>query len=163
LFNKAKFGVSDINNHVIGMYHGTLIELYTYIPTTKNTRLTYKIAQLAIPKRYEDLVIKAKKPFWKIDLKQNINLFQKDKTKLNRISLEWPDFNKRYTVFATDVEQVTAFELLHPVFMEKLFALDFKINIEVIDNIIYLYTQDKNAKYEQMFSILKDAFEEMKL
>ncbi len=163
LFSKAKFGLSDINNHVIGMYHDVLIELYTYVPTTKNTRLTYIIAQLAIPKRYEDLIIKAKNSFWKIDTEQNMNLFKKDETKLNRISLEWPDFNKRYKVFATNVEQVTAFELLHPVFMEKLFALKFKVSIEVIDNVIYLYTQDNNAKYEQMFSVLKDAFEEMKL
>jgi hypothetical protein len=79
------------------------------------------------------------------------------------LSLEWPDFNRRYEVLATNVEQVTAFELLHPVFMEKLFALPFRVGIEVVDNTLYLYTNDKGVEYGQMLSILHDAFNEMKL
>jgi len=47
--------------------------------------------------------------------------------------------------------------------MEKLFALPFKVSIEVVDNVVYLYTKDKNANYATMYALLKDAFEEMKL
>jgi hypothetical protein len=58
---------------------------------------------------------------------------------------------------------VTAFELLHPAYMEKLFALPFKVSIEVVDNVVYLYTRDKKADYATMYAILNDAFKEMKL
>lgn len=82
---------------------------------------------------------------------------------MQTITLEWPDFNSKYQVFATTVEQVTAFELLHPVFMEKLFALDFDISIEVVGNILYLYTGSQVERYSTMLEILKVAFAEMKL
>lgn len=159
LFGGGKFGVSDINNHVIGIYKNLLIELYTYLPNP-NSRSTsvseYVIAQVALPKRYDSLIVEAKESFF-------ANLFPHTPKGYNKLSLEWADFNKRYNVYATNVEQVTVFELLHPVYMEKLFALPFKVSIEVVDNVVYLYTKDKKADYAMMYSILKDAFEEMKL
>ncbi len=157
LFGASKFGTSDINNHVIGLYNNLLIELYSYIPKPKaDTRIVYTIAQVALPKRYESIIVEAKKG-WSSDL------FPRAPKGYNTISLEWPDFNKRYRVYATDIEQVTAFELLHPVYMEKLFALPFKVSIEVVDNVVYLYTTDTKADYATMLNILKDAFKEMRL
>jgi hypothetical protein len=159
LFGKAKFGTSDINNHVIGMYNNLLVELYTYIPnpnSNESNAAQYVIAQVALPKRYDSLIVEAKGSGLS-------SLFRRAPKGYNKLSLEWPDFNKRYTVFATNVEQVTAFELLQPVYMEKLFALPFKVSIEVADNVVYLYTKDKKADYSLMYDILKDAFKEMKL
>lgn len=160
LFKGGKFGKSDINNHCIGVYHNLLVELYTYIPkpnSDSRDRDQYLIAQVALPKRYDSLIVEAKSSGYFIDI------FDHKPKGYNKLSLEWPDFNKRYNVYATNVEQVTAFELLHPVYMEKLFALPFKVSIEVVDNVVYLYTKDKKADYGTMFSILKDAFQEMRL
>lgn len=155
LFGKAKFGKSDINNHVIGKSRNLLIELYTYNPSPDRRRKDkYVIAQAALPKRYDSIIVQAKSRF---------SWLKRTPKGYNKISMEWPDFNKRYTVYATNVEQVTAFELLHPVYMEKLFALPFKVSIEVVDNVVYLYTPDKNADYALMYDILQRAFDEMKL
>jgi hypothetical protein len=156
LFGKAKFGTSDINNHVIGIYKNLLVELYTYVPQPGSDNGQYVIAQVALPKRYDSLIVEAKSSAME-------SLFRRTPRGYNKLSMEWADFNKRYTVFATNVEQVTAFELLHPVYMEKLFALPFKVSIEVVDNVVYLYTKDKNADYATMYSILQDAFKEMRL
>lgn len=157
LFSKGSFGKSDINNHVIGVYNNLLIEIYTYIENPLNsTVVSYTIAQVALPKRYGSIIVEAKKSW-------SQNIFGSTPKGYNKISMEWPDFNKRYNVYATDIEQVTAFELLHPVYMEKLFALPFKVSIEVVDNVVYLYTLDKKADYATMLSILKDAFKEMRL
>jgi hypothetical protein len=157
LFGAANFKKSDINNHVIGVYNNILTELYTYIPVTSTSKTLqgFTIAQATLPKTYGNIVVRQK---------PKIGLFNKHKVKgLNKITLEWPDFNKRYEVWASTVEQVTAFELLHPVYMEKLFALPFAVNIEVVDNVLYLYTEDKLATYDAMLTVLKDAFAEMKL
>lgn len=158
LFSGGRFGRSDINNHVIGVYRDLIVELYTYLPNTTNNSNSrqYTVAQVALPKRYDSLIVEAKQG-------SLLKLFQKAPAGYNKLSLEWNDFNKRYNVYATNVEQVTAFELLHPVYMEKLFALPFKVSIEAVDNVVYLYTQDQKADYPTMYSILKDAFDEMKL
>jgi hypothetical protein len=159
LFSGGKFGKSDINNHAIGMYKNVLIELYAYLPkplSDSRDKSQFIIAQAALPKRYESIIVEAREGGVKDKLRRTPSGY-------NALSLEWPDFNRRYRVFATNVEQVTAFELLHPVYMEKLFALPFKVSIEVVDNVVYLYTKDKNANYATMYALLKDAFEEMKL
>jgi hypothetical protein len=47
--------------------------------------------------------------------------------------------------------------------MERIYALDFEINIEVIDNVLYLYSPSKNIAYNDMLEVLSWAFEEMKM
>ena len=139
LFKEGSFGTSDINNHVIGVYHELLVELYTYIPKPRDANANknhYLVTQIALPKRYDSLMVIAKESFW------SKNIFNRTPKGYNKLETEWTDFNKRYEIFATDVEQATVFELLHPVFMEKLFALPFKLNIEVVDDVVYLYTTD---------------------
>jgi hypothetical protein len=83
--------------------------------------------------------------------------------------MESGDFNKRYYVFASDSEAVTSFELLHPAFMEKLAALPFEVSIEVVDNIVYLYTPlqkgstNRIEQYEIMLGILMEAYKQMRM
>lgn len=159
LFSKGAFGKSDINNHVIGAYKNLLIEIYTYIDRpTNDQNKNYVVAQVALPKRYGSIVVEAKES-WTNDIFRIMPTPRGYK----KVTLEWPDFNKRYRVSATDIEQVTAFELLHPVYMEKLFALPFKVSIEVVDNVVYLYSLDNKADYTTMLNLLKDAFKEMRL
>lgn len=159
LFKNGAFGTSDINNHVIGAYNNLLVEIYTFTenPSFDKTKV-YTIAQAALPKRYGSIIVRAKESW-----ANNLFGFANKPNGYNKISLEWPDFNKRYNVYATDIEQITAFELLHPVYMEKLFALPFRVSIEVVDNVVYLYSTDKKADYGTMLSLLKDAFKEMRL
>ncbi|MCA9332770.1 DUF3137 domain-containing protein [Candidatus Saccharibacteria bacterium] len=152
LFSKSNFKNSDLNSHVAGVYRNLMVQFYVYAPIKEQSQNRFVIAQAALPKSYGNIVVRRKQRWsW-------------GGTKgLTKISMEWGDFNKMYEVYASDMERVTSFELLHPVFMEKLHALPFKTNIEVVDNVVYLYTQDKGASYEQMLSILNDAFDEMKL
>lgn len=157
LFGRAKFGTSDINNHVIGIYNQSyLLQLYTYDPVPKNAG-SYLIAQTNVPKTYGDIVVRRKK--WHNWLAPR---------GLKKVTMEWGDFNKKYQVYASDIEQVTSFELLHPVFMEKLEALPFEVNIEVVDNVVYLYApqrQDRVSadRYPVMLEILQEAYKQMKL
>lgn len=157
LFGKAKFGISDINNHIIGVYNNNyLLQLYTYDPVPRNNG-SYLIAQTNVPKQYGNIVVRRKS--WK-------NFFKPKG--LRQISMEWGDFNKKYEVFASNAEGATSFELLHPAFMEKLEALPFEVNIEVVDNVVYLYSAqltEKNppASYYKMLEILQEAYKQMRM
>lgn len=157
LFGKAKFGVSDINNHIIGVYNNNyLLQLYTYDPVPRSSG-SYLIAQTNVPKQYGNIVVRRKS--WK-------NFFKPKG--LRQISMEWGDFNKKYDVFASSIEGATSFELLHPAFMEKLEALPFEVNIEVVDNVVYLYSAqltEKNppASYYKMLEILQEAYKQMRM
>ncbi len=152
IFSKANFKKSDINSHVVGMFRNLLVQFYVYIPNKQQTNTRYVIAQAALPKTYGNIVVRKKK-FWP----------QGGTKGLTKVSMEWGDFNKKYEVYASDMERVTSFELLHPVFMEKMEALPFDLSIEVVDNVVYLYTLDRKASYDKMMSILKDSFDEMRL
>lgn len=156
LFNKGKFGTSDINNHVIGVYNNVLIQLYNYVPNpTSAPTDTHIIAQVALPKTYGNIVVRRKSAFSGVGIKG-----------LTKISLEWGEFNKMYDVWASDMERVTSFELLHPAYMAKLRDLPFEVNIEVVDNIVYLYSRKAKATpeiYESMLALLNEAFKEMRM
>jgi hypothetical protein len=52
--------------------------------------------------------------------------------------------------------------------MEKLEALPFEVSIEVVDNVVYLYSvqlTEKNpaVSYQRMLEILQEAYKQMKL
>ena len=167
IFSEGKFGVSDINNHVIGLYKNIIVQLYTYTPRPASydseTKIStkskvYLIAQTSLPKDYEDIVVRRNK------------LMQLGIKGLQKVTMEWGQFNSKYEVYSTSLEQVTSFELLNPLYMQKLQAVDFEVNMEVVNNDLYLYTPIKNdnasdnlAKYETMLSLVKDAFEQMKM
>lgn len=158
LFSKGKFGTSDINNHVIGTYNNLLIQLYTYSTAPRNnTNREYLIAQANFPKSYGDIVVR-----------KHGGLFNFGIRGLQKVSTEWPDFNRKYDVYATDPEQATSLELLNPKYMEQLEAVGFEVNIEVVDNVVYLYAPQKAAtprpdRYPVMLQLLYAAFREMRL
>ena len=156
LFGRGRFGVSDINNHVIGAYNNIVIQLYNYRENPNNSSTpNHLIAQAALPKSYGDIVVRYKRAM------------QLGIRGLTRVSMEWGDFNKKFEVWASDLERVTSFELLNPTFMEKLAAVPFKVNIEVVDNVVYLYSADAAANtsenYELLLALLREAFNEMRL
>lgn len=157
LFSNASFKNSDVNNHVIGEWNGLIVQLYTYIPV-KATRSAdnYLIGQINLPKSYGGIIIK-KRSRW--------SWLSQTPTNYKKVSFEWPDFNKRYLVYATNAEQVTAFELLNPGFMAKLYDSALPINIEVVDNLVYFYSRvsDADHRYGDMLAILVDAHKELRL
>ena len=158
LFGEGKFGVSDINNHVIGVYNNNIIQLYTYSPKPGAAGgKTYLVAQTTIPRSYGEILVRHK---------SGIHLF--GVRGLNQISTEWPDFNKKYDVYATNAEQATSLELLEPVYMEQLEALSFEVNINVVDNVVYLYAQVKTVNvsvdyYQGLLTVLQKAFQQMRM
>lgn len=155
LFGSAKFGKSDINNHVIGLYkQQLLVQIYTYRPTPDNTK-SYLIAQVNVPKSYGSIVVRRKKALQLFGIRG-----------LEKVSTEWQQFNEKYEVFASSAEQATSFELLNPRYMEQLEAAPFEVNIEVVDNVVYFYSDERTAdaaNYQAMLSLLQLAFNEMKL
>lgn len=160
IFNKGKFGVSDINNHVIGMYNNHLIQIYTFCPNPAyKPNDQYLIAQMILPKSYGDIVVRHKLGFF-------ANLLRVNVKGLKKIETEWPDFNKKYEVYASMGEGATSFELLHPAFMEVLEAQGFEINLEVVDNMVYFYSLPKKLQpenYPKFLNILQEAFKQMRL
>ena len=158
LFGKGKFGVADINNHVIGTYNNVLVQIYSYTPLAgSRMQDLYVVAQVQLPKSYGDILVRRREGFasrW-FGVKG-----------LDRISMEWPDFNKKYEVFTSTAEGPTSFELLHPVFMETLEAAPFEVNLEVVDNVVYFYTKETGLQpdyYPAMLAILQEAFKQMKM
>ena len=83
--------------------------------------------------------------------------------RMTRVSLEGVSFDKDFLVYATDIEKVTSLELLDPTYMEKLLEVDFEVNIEIVDNVLYLYSPDKKADFNVLLSLLQKAFEAMKM
>lgn len=169
LFTLANFGRSDINYHVIGKFHGTLVQFYQYIPIIQDKRQmgdyfkawynpakrydAYIVAQAVLPKHYGDIVV----------TRRTMTNGLYVPSGMTKIQMEGVDFNKDYWVFASDAEKVTSFELLDPAFMARLIDLPFTINIEVVDNILYLYSTDKTAEFDTMLGLLETAFQTIKM
>lgn len=153
LFGQAKFGVSDINNHAVGLYkESLLVQLYTY--AAFNGARPRVIAQVNVLKTYGNIIVHRKRS-------SSINT-----RGLERIETEWIQFNQQYEVYASNAEQATSFELLNPTYMEQLAALPFAVTIEVVDNVIYLYTDERDtdvATYGIMLDLVHKAFKELRL
>jgi hypothetical protein len=159
LFKKGSFGSSDINNHVVGVYNTHLFQIYTYTSIIDNQSPLYLIAQMNLPKNYGGILIKRKSSLLK-------RLFSRAPKGYQKFRFEWPDFTKRYQVYATDADRLALFELLNPAFMAHLYDTDTKVNIEVVDNIVYLYKQTTSSTehdYNVMLDILNRSFKELKL
>lgn len=159
LFNYKRFADVDVNNHVIGFWTGNLlVQLYTY--TKYEGATVYLVGQLALPKSYCGILIRRR------DSGGFFGNFQFTPSGYRKVQLEWGDFNKRYSVCATQADQVTSFELLNPSFMAWLYDQDIKVNIEVVDNVVYLYGSIKKintANYAIMLEILRRAHRELKM
>jgi hypothetical protein len=169
LFTLSSFGRSDINFHVIGNYHNILVQFYQYIPIVRDKRKVldylkaiyrpayrikeYTVAQAILPKSYGNIVVRRK----------GILGLAFTPMRMTRVSLEGVSFDKDFLVYATDIEKVTSLELLDPTYMEKLLEVDFEVNIEIVDNVLYLYSPDKKADFNVLLSLLQKAFEAMKM
>lgn len=161
LFEGSVFAQSDIDNHVVGTYHNHLVQMYTFTTSTRSS--TTFVAQITVPKSYGGILIRRRK-------KGLAKLLSKLPKGYTEYTFEWPDFNSRYQVLATDADRLAAFELLNPAFMAYLYDNDSEVSIEVTDNNIYLY-KDKDisrssmsgVQYEAMLTILMKSFKELKL
>lgn len=155
LFGLNKFGTSDVNNHVVGYYRNKVVEFYTYVPD-KETQdpANYVIAQAILPTSYNDILIRKKVG----------GLWGPSKPRgLRQMSLEYGDFNEKFEVFAHPDDQINTLELLTPNFMLKIYDLPFTLNVEIVGNVLYLYTVQRDVSYEKMLEILSWAFDEMKM
>jgi len=154
LFNNGKFGISDINNHTIGVVNTVLTQLYTYTPVPVGGNDQYLVVQTNVPKSYGRILVRRRSKFINWPVKG-----------LTQVKMEWGEFNDTYDVFASDLEKVTSFELLNPAFMAQLRDLPFEVNIEVVDNVVYLFTKANTdvSIYASLYEILLKAHKEMKL
>lgn len=151
IFSQSNFQTSDINNHVIGYYRDKIVELYTFIPNPNS--VNYIVAQVTLPIKYNDILVKKKNRF-----------LNSDPSGLRRIKTESNDFEEKFCLWAHPEDQVSSFELLTPNFMEKIYELPFELNIEVVGSFLYFYVEGRNnVDYDKMLEILSWAFDEMKM
>lgn len=161
------FGLSDINNHIIGLYDKRLVQLYTYSDSFDSSyKNDYLIIQTTLPKSYGGIIVQPKKKLFNLS-----GTYLKTSSAYKDYSFEWPDFNKRFEVKATDPDRLATFELINPSFMAYLYDNDPGLGIEVVDNTLYIFvklkanhTQDiAVSKYQIMLNILMKAFNELKM
>lgn len=158
--SKQNFGKSDINNHIIGTYNSLLVQLYTYRKAADSNGhpiTDYIVGQINVPKQYGGILIERNKGF----ILRRIfppKGYQK-------YEYEWPDFNRRYIVYATEQSRLASFELLNPGFMAFLYDNFNDISIEVVDNIIYFYTPKTGSTndYGTLVQLLLKAFKELQI
>lgn len=162
LFSQGAFGVSDINNHVIGLFDGLLTQIYTYVPVPARKYATskrYLIGQINLPRSYGNILILSRKA-------DDWNMLEKVMHyDYQEYSMEWTDFNQRYQVLATDPDRLAAFELVNPGFMAYLYDLDTSLSIEVVDSIVYFYTQGLTTAvtYRRFLGLLTRAHKELRM
>lgn len=156
IFGKSSMKISDINNHIIGKWGDLLIQLYSYSEIPGDPSTYYIVGQINVPKDYLGVIVKSKK---------HKDAHKPDKS-YDKFELEWPDFNKRYEVYAAKRDALPAFELLNPKFMEYLYGKNLDYNLEVVDNVIYIFAAVKHvseADYAELLDILKLAHKELKM
>lgn len=157
IFGPAGFGNADINNHVIGSVGSAnrqkIVEFYSYEPKAGAGMSPITVAQAILPKKYDDILVTEKSWY---DFKPKLK-------GLEKVETESVDFNKKFSVWAAQPDRATSFELLATNFMERIYKLDFEVNIEVVDNVLYLYSPDNKLNYDEMLEVLSWAFDEMKL
>lgn len=158
IFGPAGFGNADINNHVIGYYKDKkrsekIVEFYSYEPKAGAGLEPITVAQAILPRSYDDILVTEKSWYG----------FKPKAKGMTKIETESIEFNKKFAVWAANADKATSFELLATNFMERIYALEFEINIEVVDNVLYIYSPSKNIQYSDMLKVLSWAFEEMKM
>lgn len=149
LFGSSPFLATDINNHVIGAYRNSIVELYTYTP--EKSLSIYTVAQAILPKKYNNILIKRS------------SFFSLKPKKLIKMSLESNDFNEKFSVWASPEDKINSLELLAPDFMAKIYDLPFEVNIEIVGPFLYFYTKKKGVQYETLFALIAEAFDAMKM
>jgi hypothetical protein len=150
-FDGASLEVSDVNNHVIGWYRGSLVQLYTYERRPDgNARNDFVIAQLVLPREVGDILVRRRGG-------------PRFRTKgLQEVTLESVDFHRTWQVHASRPDELTTFELLHPAFLERLTNLPFRVGMEAVGTNLYVFAETGEAPYEQMFELLEVAYRELR-
>ena len=156
---KRGFRGADINNHIIGFWTGDLlVQLYTYRVFDDGTpRDHYIVGQVVLPKSYGGILVERRDGLFKGRLRAPSGY--------KKVTLEWGDFHTKYNVYATEEHMVTSFELLHPAFMAWLYDRDIKVNIEVVDTVVYLHARVAagEQRYADMMEILQKAYKELRM
>ena len=153
IFGPEGFGSADINNHVIGHFKDKIVEFYSYEARSGSGLQPITVAQAILPRRYDNILVTEKSWY----------SFRPKLKTLQKIETESISFNQKFSVWAAVPDRASSFELLATNFMEKIYALDFEINIEVVDNVLYIYSPSKDIKYQNLLDVLDGAFEEMKM
>lgn len=156
IFGKSSMSISDINNHIIGKWGDLLIQLYTYAENPGLPSSYYLVGQINVPKDYLGVIVKSLK----------YKTSHKPDKSYEKFEMEWPDFNNRYEVYAAKRDALPAFELLNPKFMEYLYDKNLNYNLEVVDNVIYIFANVKNiteADYAELLTVLEKAHKELKM
>ncbi|MCR5832828.1 MAG: hypothetical protein K6G36_02765 [Candidatus Saccharibacteria bacterium] len=154
IFGGNSMKISDINNHIIGEWGNNLIQLYTYAETPGNPSSYYLVGQINVPKEYLGVIVESKK----------YKTTKRPDKSYEKFELEWPDFNNRYNVYAAKRDALPAFELLNPKFMEYLYDKNLNYNIEVVDNVIYIFANVSSITekdYAELLDILNYAHKEL--
>lgn len=154
IFSKNNFKTSDINNHVVGYFRDKIVEFYTFIPNAQSrASQNFLVAQMVLPIRYNDILVRRKRAL--------INI---GPWGMRRIKTESNDFERKFCLWADPSDQISSFELLSPDFMEKIYELPFELNIEIVGNFLYFYSEKRSGvNYDKMLEILSWAFDEMKM
>jgi len=141
-----------VTNHVIGRFQNMLVQFYQMYNTSGVGKITF-VAQTTLPKSYGHIIVRHK----------SLTTIPFDALSMSPVHLEGVSFDKKYAVYASDMERVTSLELLHPAYMERLLALPFMVNIEIMGNALYLYSTDDQVNPQTMLELIHAAFEEMKM
>lgn len=150
LFRQSNFKTSDVNNHVIGEYRGFVVEFYTFIPNRDRSRGNYVVAQAILPKAYDDILVRRRR------------MLRFAPRGMHEVTTESTEFNRAFSVYTHDMDRVNSLELLTPDFILTLADLPYEVNIEVVGQVLYFYTQDRRASYDQLLDIIRRAFDAMK-
>lgn len=156
IFGGSSMKISDINNHIIGKWGDSLIQLYTYSEVPNQPSAYYLVGQINVPKEYLGVIVKSKK----------YKSSHKPDKSYEKFEMEWPDFNKRYEVYTARRDALPAFELLNPKFMEYLYNKNPNYNLEVVDNVIYIFANIKDVTekdYADLLDVLAYAHKELKI
>ena len=157
IFGGASMKIADINNHVIGKWGDLLVQLYSYAESPDlGTSSYYIVGQINVPKDYLGVIVKSRQ----------FKTGRKPDKSYDKFELEWNEFNDRYDVYAASRDALPAFELLNPKFMEYLYSKNPSYNLEVVDNVIYIYANIRNITeqdYAELLEVLQKAYDELKM
>ena len=157
IFSNSSMASSDVNNHIIGKWDNLLTQLYTYSAIPGDPSTYYLVGQITLPKSYLGVIVKSRR--------QNLKVMKRLDKSYDKFELEWPEFNKRYEVYAASADALPAFELLNPKFMEYIYSKNPNLSLEVADNTIYIFANIKSVTeqdYADLLDVLTAAHKELK-
>lgn len=157
IFSGTNIHMADVNNHVIGQLKNCIIQMYTFSKTPDVPSSYFLVGQINFSKKYEGIIIRSRAAS---EMQLSIPCDYEE------VELEWNEFNEKYQVFAHSKDVVTTFELLNPHFMAQLSDKNLNYNIEVIDNVLYIFApvnSTESEDYGEIFDVLSLAFKELKM